>query len=86
MDGTEDRIRELAYLLWEEEGRHAGRDLEYWKRAQGLIATGQGAKPKKAGSPAGRNASGGGKTAGATSKRTRAATVKGAKPPASRSA
>jgi hypothetical protein len=31
------RIRELAYRLWEVEGRQEGRDDEYWNRAQELI-------------------------------------------------
>jgi len=34
---VETRIRELAYRLWEVEGRHDGREDEYWKRAQELI-------------------------------------------------
>jgi hypothetical protein len=33
----EQRIRELAYHLWEEDGRPHGRDLEYWERARELI-------------------------------------------------
>jgi hypothetical protein len=27
-------VRERAYLLWEQEGRPAGRDMEFWTRAQ----------------------------------------------------
>jgi len=27
-------IREQAYLLWEKEGRPAGREMEFWTRAQ----------------------------------------------------
>jgi hypothetical protein len=34
---VEMRIRELAYRLWEVEGRREGRDDEYWNRAQELI-------------------------------------------------
>ena len=33
----EQRIRERAYRLWEVEGRPAGREDEYWNRAQELI-------------------------------------------------
>lgn len=33
----ENRIRDRAYKLWEEEGRPQGRDLEYWERARELI-------------------------------------------------
>jgi hypothetical protein len=32
----EQRIRERAYRLWEQEGRPHGRDLEYWERAREL--------------------------------------------------
>ena len=31
-------IREQAYLLWEREGRPAGRDMEFWTRAQVALA------------------------------------------------
>jgi len=34
----EQRIRERAYHLWETDGRPYGRDLEYWIRAEELIA------------------------------------------------
>ena len=33
----QQRIRERAYHLWEEDGRPAGRDLEYWERARELV-------------------------------------------------
>jgi hypothetical protein len=29
----EQRIRERAYRLWEEEGRQRGREKEHWERA-----------------------------------------------------
>lgn len=32
--GFEQRIRELAYLLWESGGRHYGHALEYWLAAE----------------------------------------------------
>jgi len=30
----EDRIRERAYALWEEDGRPEGRSEDYWNRAR----------------------------------------------------
>lgn len=33
----EQRIRERAYFLWEEDGRPNGRDGEFWERARELI-------------------------------------------------
>ena len=35
--GREQRIREAAYHLWEEDGRPQGRDVEYWERARELV-------------------------------------------------
>ena len=29
-----DRVRHLAYTLWEQQGRPAGRDLELWLEAE----------------------------------------------------
>ncbi len=39
----DDRIRERAYHLWEQDGRPHGRDLEYWERARELVAMEQSA-------------------------------------------
>jgi hypothetical protein len=33
----EQRIRELAYQLWEADGSPHGRDLEFWERARELV-------------------------------------------------
>jgi hypothetical protein len=33
----DQRIRERAYHLWEEEGRPEGREAEYWERAEELV-------------------------------------------------
>ena len=33
----EQRIRERAYHLWEQDGRPHGRDLEYWEQARELV-------------------------------------------------
>lgn len=34
----EQRVRELAYHLWEQDGRPYGRDVEFWERARELFA------------------------------------------------
>lgn len=36
-EAYQQRIRERAYLLWEEDGRPVGRADEYWERARFLI-------------------------------------------------
>jgi len=33
----EERIRRLAYEIWEQEGRPNGRDQEHWRRAEAEI-------------------------------------------------
>jgi hypothetical protein len=33
----EARVREVAYQLWEADGKVHGRDLEYWERARELV-------------------------------------------------
>jgi hypothetical protein len=33
MTDREDRMRERAYQIWEEQGRPEGRDLEHWHEA-----------------------------------------------------
>lgn len=35
---TEDRIRQWAYRLWQEEGCPAGRELVHWDKACELVA------------------------------------------------
>lgn len=40
---TEQRIRERAYHLWQEDGCPHGRDVEYWERASELDAMAQSA-------------------------------------------
>ncbi len=37
MADLEQRIRERAYLLWQEDGCPHGRDMEFWERARFLI-------------------------------------------------
>jgi hypothetical protein len=39
-DDTTERIRKLAYALYEEGGRVDGRDLEYWLEAESIIRQG----------------------------------------------
>ncbi|MBX6370492.1 MAG: DUF2934 domain-containing protein [Rhodospirillales bacterium] len=34
----EERVRERAYEIWEQEGRTHGRDAEHWRRAEAEIA------------------------------------------------
>jgi len=34
---TEEQIRELAYAIWEQEGRPEGKDLEYYFRAKRML-------------------------------------------------
>jgi hypothetical protein len=34
---TEEQIRELAYEIWEQEGRLEGKDLEYYFRAKQML-------------------------------------------------
>ena len=36
-DAYDQRIREHAYRLWEQDGRPHGQDLEYWERARELV-------------------------------------------------
>jgi hypothetical protein len=35
---ADQAIRERAYLLWEQSGRPAGRDLEFWSHAADALA------------------------------------------------
>jgi Protein of unknown function (DUF2934) len=35
---SEDRIRELAYRLWLEEGQPQGKEAEHWEKARELLA------------------------------------------------
>lgn len=37
MTGREDRIREIAYLLWEEEGRPADQEARHWQMAESAL-------------------------------------------------
>jgi Protein of unknown function (DUF2934) len=37
MDDIEQRIRQRAYRIWEEEGRPEGRAAEHWERARFLV-------------------------------------------------
>ena len=54
-----DRVRDLAYTLWEQQGRPAGRDLELWLQAERQLSEARPANgaadlapaPKKARKP-----------------------------------
>jgi Protein of unknown function (DUF2934) len=37
LEELENRIRRLAYHLWEQDGRQEGRSDEYWERARQQI-------------------------------------------------
>ena len=45
---TEAQIQHEAYLLWQEEGRPAGRDLEHWLAARELLRHRHGRAPAAA--------------------------------------
>ena len=34
---TEEQIKELAYAIWEQEGRLEGKDMEYYFRAKEML-------------------------------------------------
>jgi hypothetical protein len=54
MADREDRIRELAYLLWLEEGYPEGQAERHWLKAETLIESEPPAKTRrKRGAPAG---------------------------------
>lgn len=36
---SEDRVRQLAYSIWEAEGQPDGRDADHWARARQILAT-----------------------------------------------
>jgi hypothetical protein len=48
-DSTSE-IRELAFLLWEEAGCPAGRDQEFWLKAEEQIVKDRGSQAKEGGS------------------------------------
>lgn len=51
---SHEEIARMAAHLWEEEGRLAGRDLEYWLRAeQQLLAASRAVKTRASATPAG---------------------------------
>ena len=43
----EERVRELAHTLWENEGRPDGRAEDHWLRAETLVETEVAPKPMK---------------------------------------
>jgi hypothetical protein len=38
MDDLEQRVRQRAYQLWEQEGRPEGRENDHWDKASELVA------------------------------------------------
>lgn len=57
-DNIERKIRERAYLIWEQEGRLHGRDVEHWLQAERAVKAGSDTSPagkrKAAGKKSGR--------------------------------
>ena len=54
MTVDQEKIRQLAYDLWESGGRPEGREMEFWLRAEAEIAAGKppaAAKSAKAKAP-----------------------------------
>ena len=37
MEDRTTRIRDIAYSIWEEEGRPHGKDREHWERARQIV-------------------------------------------------
>ena len=40
-DDREQRIRETAHRIWEDEGRPPGQDKRHWEMAEGLVGEGR---------------------------------------------
>ena len=51
MDDTEQRIRERAHRLWEEEGRPEGRELDHWEQARSLVGIEANPEPDQSPNP-----------------------------------
>lgn len=47
MDDREQRIRQRAHQIWEQEGQPHGRDQEHWERAAGEIAAREAADQER---------------------------------------
>ena len=47
----EQRVRERAYAMWENDGKPHGRDVEYWERARELISREESASSKASETP-----------------------------------
>jgi hypothetical protein len=52
MDTLEQRIRDRAHKIWEEEGRPEGRAETHWERARALVASESGLPKPKPKAPA----------------------------------
>lgn len=55
---TEERIRHRAYELWEQRGRPAGHDAEFWTQAEREIGLGENLTSTTANAGAARSGSG----------------------------
>ena len=45
-EGLRQQIADRAYVLWEQEGRPDGRDVDHWLRAEAEIAVAANDRPK----------------------------------------
>ena len=52
MPDREQKIRERAYQIWEQEGRPNGLAQEHWERASREIGAEEGSDPNSSGDPA----------------------------------
>lgn len=68
----ENRIRERAYEIWEEEGRPEGREAQHWQQAAAEIADAQRENRET-------KAKSGGKTTGTTRKKAASTKIASAK-------
>jgi hypothetical protein len=45
---AQDKIKELAYQLWQDAGSPHGRDMDFWLAAEAQLKTARAAEPKAA--------------------------------------
>ena len=78
MAANEDRIRQRAYQIWEQEGRPHGNDLKHWMQAFQEIAESAGAKAPRTKKAAAPKSAGAAKPKAASSKAAKAKPAAGA--------
>ena len=47
MDTRDDRIREIAYFIWQEEGRPPGQQERHWRMAESALEQEEGAEAER---------------------------------------